>query len=151
MKVNEILAALPSLSQSDLAKVRSTIKFLETKTEKEEVRWHELYNCIYNKTIERGIDLPPRNVFLKNTYFKKFEEAADAVELYTYRVLPNLDKVRRRRLYLFYAEILLDYLEEADKGITQTSVSVYARNIPYLVDRAFPGYAAAGFLNRILG
>lgn len=147
--VEKIIKYLPKLNQKELRKLNSAVKFL-LKDEKVESGWENVYALLCKEAKNRGINLPPKNVFRSYSNFKRFEEGIEVVEEFTETHFPRIDRVHKAKVQSLYCKILIDYLEESKMGVSMMGICLGYRDLPNLVNDAFPGYASAGLLMKIL-
>lgn len=150
-KIERLHKILPELSRSQLEQVRDRVDFLlQASGEEEEViDDHRLFYeaLVKGVSIAARIDCPPFKVFCQSRYFSYFVEKLPPILMFINTNLPNLKKVERIKLYGICANVLVRQLQDQNVPISIGSVCTNLHRLPELVEKAFPGYIAAGLFS----
>lgn len=161
----QVLAALPHLPADVLAKVRDAATVLLAVGPKKasprsgdgatggvpEDFARALYDAIADAVAKRTrVKATPFHVFSRSaTYHDKFLPAAEAAAEANGQWFPKQSKSERASMAALYATLTLDYLDSRRTPVLWPTIAVALASLPAVVDRAFPGYAAAGLLGKI--
>ncbi len=89
--------------------------------------------------------------FTKRHSYKIYHENFEEVTYYTDVNFGNIDYDTRLKLNMIMAHALRDYMNKLKMDLTMKSVSHQIKKIDFVMERAFPGYAQAGFLSLLIG
>ncbi len=146
MNLTEVLAALPKLSQRDLATVRAAIDHLLV----QQVDDIDLTSPLYDAMAKAlGLHLSFRD-FHNTTSYKTWKRTAPVVIAFIEKSWPEATKVAKAALMSFLIETLLDDLKSRNVPLTLGQVVMNLERMPMLVDTEFPDYIKSGMAHLIL-
>lgn len=104
-------------------------------------------DAIVNYMQSRQLDLSGRVQLLRSNGMRAFKPKAQAV--YDW-IKPAGRRAQQLALLSLGAEILYEDMVKLKWAVTSRTMMAHVHRIPALLEREFPGYAQAGFLNLIM-
>ena len=100
---------------------------------------------------ELHIDVGPLHVFTKSFGIDKYRQAVERLDAYVQTSCgESLSKVHKIMLFRTMFNCMIEHLLDGDIPVTASSIMSNAGRIPQAVNAAFPGYAAARLLHRVV-
>lgn len=156
MKLPQILAALPSMSASDLSLLAGAIRQLqggEPPPTGEERAGGPLFEAVKAVLGAKGLAFSRGDTyanFAKSKQFKAWEEGSERVTDFVRAHFGRLKKVEELRLYKMLLPILLDKLTAQKVPISLGSVCSNIGRLTDTFDIAFPGYIGSGLARVVI-
>ena len=150
-----VLKALPDLTVEEIRSIRLRLDFLRKHTQKlkegteQQDNQQFCFEIFRNCLLEAGLPCPPWGAFQRLGISRYFQQQYPIIETYIETQFVGTNRRERQKLYRIFAELLLDWMNE--KSLMK--IGVFFKNvnlIPELLSKAFPGYAAQGWLPLIL-
>ena len=146
MKLNDILAVLPSLQQHELATIKAAINHLLVKQIDDVDTTSPLYEAMANLL---GVGLSFRD-FHNVTSYSTWKKSAPHVVSFIEKTYPQATRVAKLAMMTFLLEALIDDLKGRGVPITLGTVTVNLERLPALYDQCFPGYRESGMAHLVL-
>lgn len=138
-----LLNTLPTLKHDQLSKMAAAINHLIEKPQLARNRSDILYDAIHRALVDVSIQVSPRPV---STAWKA--QAALALA-FVEKTTPGLSRIEFRLLMNIYAGALIDYTISVC-GLSPRAATRMTGRLADAVGRAFPGYAEAGLLLKLV-
>lgn len=147
-----VCTLLRGLPTEDLQEVQARVKLLlntsETPYDEEgELFWETLRKICKNQHL---CTLVPHGVYRKHIAYPYYHTGFKNVKGWTHNHFKKATYHQRRKVYKLYVGLLLDYFERRKLIISAWTIGYNVDKIPALVNNAFPGYADAGLLHKVL-
>ena len=152
-----VLTLIPNLNPEERLSVKAAVTFinggvaqspdLSTKASSDPEICFETFRRVIQS---QGIICPPWGSFKRLNIYKHFHAEYPAIETYIQAHFGRQKLAQRQRLYLIFAELLLDWMHRNNLPM---KVGLFFNNlklIPELMVRAFPGYLEQGWLPMVL-
>ncbi len=146
MKLNEVLAALPHLSQTELATIKAAIDHLLTQQVDEVDLTSPLYDAMAKAL---GLQLSFRD-FHNIVSYKTWKRTAPVVVRFIETTYPQATKVAKLAMMSFLIEALLEDLKSRGVPLSLGQVTLNLERLPMLYDQSFPDYRKSGMTNIVL-
>lgn len=146
MRVDEVLAALPKLSQPELASVRAALEHLLVHQVDELDTTSPLYIAMSELL---GVGLSFRDFHNAQSY-STWRKVAPKVVAFMEATFPHTTKVTKFAMMTFMLEALMDDLKGRGVPLTLSTVTVNLARLPALFDQEFPGYRESGKAHLVL-
>lgn len=141
MKLNEVIAALPKLTQHELLTVRAALEQLITAPHAEDV---DVTSPLYdNMSRLLGVTLSFRD-FHNTAVYRQWKRNAPACIAYLDKHFPDSRKATKSALMLLMLESLIEDLKDRGVPITLGTVTKNIDRLPQMFDLIFPGYLESG-------
>lgn len=98
----------------------------------------------------RGIDCPPPVVAAKLPHAKSLRGGCEVVKTFVDDVFNPRSRGARVKSYRILVDLVLAHLDRIGVPVSHSTLSKQLGKAPALVERAFPGYRAAGLLPAVL-
>lgn len=115
-----------------------------------ELTWHR---ALSQSLADRSIDLPPFHVCTRQAYMPAFRRGLDSAERVVAAFAPRgreLSRVDAERARVVVCGVLVGWLDRSGIPLSARTLFQNFGNLAAAVDRAFPGYLAAGMLGVLL-
>lgn len=162
MKLNllTIINSLDALSSEDLKTLKAqVIMKLETKkltgagsTTEDLTNESLFYHAVADKlSADYGVKLGNYFIFRKSQPYKVFQEAQIQADQYIERSFKGVvTRTERVKLYGVMVSLVFQNIQNRGKPMVLPFIVHVLKDIPILMEQAFPGYATAGVLEKLL-
>lgn len=150
--IDEVISKLPTLETKDLKKLVAAanhiLKSRDDLIDQANPDWELLHDSIQRTLTKNGVKGGPmlKQSGLKKEYGEKYEE----VEKYVWEHFRHLNRVQKIQLFNICAAILYKNLADWGKFMSYRTMILNVDKIPTFMENAFPGYAKAGVLDKII-
>lgn len=150
-----VLDIIPRLSSAELAKVRDAIgaanaiggakgPVLSNDVTSDDM-W--VLGAIADCMRDRGIDATSVSLLRKQRAYGAFRDKVPAIVQF---LKPAGERIKQRALLTIGIELLYADMAKIGLAVTSRTMMAHAHRIPGCINRAFPGYASQGFLEKII-
>lgn len=147
MKVEDIISAMPSLSQDDLKKVIAMAATLKKVEDGQHDRLYEILAEVFYK--RAAIKLPPKLVLSRQAFFKNYRDTRDSLELYVSESgLPT--SIEEDALIALIVDCVFHNMTKAQVPISPQSVFLNLPKFATYMNNSYPGYAANKMLSALV-
>lgn len=108
-----------------------------------------LWTAIQTVAEERGIKIAPFSRVVRSSNFERYRKDAAELSFWVTKELRPESKTEHRSAVRACARALLTYMGVAGIPMSPTTLMAQVANIPYAVDRAWPGYVASGTMRMV--
>lgn len=152
MSVQEIINRLPTLSQSDLSKVRVVLQGLGSAQDLDDRIEGEtlVYHLLKQRLEDYGLSPPPYVAFRRTRHFTKFREGAKVALAYVAKFLKPKGPVEFRKGLTITLRSLTGRLERDGVEVSLGACAVNLYRVPAIMDEMFPGYRESGMLRSVI-
>lgn len=144
-KVNEILAALPKLSQPELATIKAAVEHLLTKLDSTDDTL-PLFTIV---RLRLGVKVS-FGQFKATSAYPVWRKKAAVVVSFIDQWWPDAKKTERGALLTLAVDLLLSDLKRCQIPATLSSISSSLDRIPQLIDFELPDYRQSGLSHLVL-
>ena len=148
MKIEDLLEALPDLSEDELKSVQARVRLLlganQEPTDRNYSSFLSGFTEVLRRTCDaRGIKLPPAG---SRVYGVEYARNVDAIRELIEENLKNRTQARRFAVSKFLVDRLLDWMNEKSIVLVGNSILKNLDRVPGILDSDFPGYRQNGIL-----
>jgi hypothetical protein len=146
MKLNAIIAALPSLSQPELLSIRAACDHLIATPDTNSDDTTPLYDAMAKLL---GVGLSYRD-FHNVVSYRAWRKAAPSVVAFIDENWPDATRIVKLALMTLMLEALRDDLRERGIPVSLGTMTTNLSTLPECFDRCFPGYRETGMAHMVL-
>ena len=152
----QLVSSLPTMSKSQLTKLRQHVAFLLQHSPIDPVQPVEdedwLLRGILTELDRRGLNVGKDFKIRRDSSYASFRAQSESVRAHLLRMVPNLTAVQRRALGEVCGRELALYLAswQSAPEINRHTMLTYVSRVPEALERSFPGYMAAGLLKMVI-
>lgn len=152
MHAGDIIAALPTLSASELAQVKTAIQVLSKEGERAETNDSEevVWRAFQTSAGKQGVELPPFERVKRSNAYKAFREGSVNVLRFVEQAFQPKSKTERVHALMICARALLRFLKQIQVPWAVSTIANNLCNVSAAIESAWPGYAQAHALHCIL-
>lgn len=146
-----VQAALPKLGGDELRRIHDLIShLLGTTTDPQAGEW--VYGILQEALRRLGVPCSlPYAVFVRTVGMSQHLEQVRAFVTYLEQVLKPRSKTEKYAAALFLLTRIVREVQEFDgMPVTPKTIMSHLGSVGAVIDRAFPGYAASGFLRSVV-
>jgi hypothetical protein len=143
-KLSEVIAALPTLTEKELAAVKAAITLLSKKK-------GPGHTVGLFEAITRTLEINMSWAFFENTVTcKDFEAAAPDVLDFAFEICKDAGKVQQQGILRFLIGLLVSDLKARKIPVTLGTVCRNLNTVPMVFDSAFPDYRRSSLMPMLL-
>lgn len=165
MKFEEVLAAIPDMSVDEMRRLQAILNFklkphINSKepTNEEELLFLSFQKCM----LDRGLSVPTwESVRRRAGFYNLYHKNCEVVALFLYENFQDIDQRQRTVLMNIFSRLIISHIEEQIErkrqdpekkalDLNEMGFAICLPIVPYLVEKAFPGYLDAGMLHMLL-
>lgn len=158
VNLNVLLAALPSLSKSDLKVIQAAVNNqLKMFGDNYNVADEQLLHKAFKQCMDQAnLPFPKYGTFRKSPATVSYKENVAIVSNFIDTRFSGLTQPQRFKLMLLFSRCVMNYIQERmanDRDsllLDALGFSLVCGKIPTLVERAYPGYIETGMLKAVL-
>lgn len=158
MDKDQIIKALPKLSQKDLKQIKIRLDFLiqatnDSKNSRDKELFYATICEVYcHKTKNK---LPFFTIFIKSKNKKSLDQTYLFITNYFNSFTSNIKikgsiKIARQKFYILFAKLVISYLIEQKLPVSIVTILSHHEKFPGLIEIQFPGYIESGLVQEIL-
>ena len=155
LNVNDILMAVPNLSNKERGKVRAAVagSAPQSKSIHEEDENFLLFYGVLTEIMQEviGKKLPKSASYLPPKLYRDLKSGWSVVDDLLSRVMPRARLTQRTKFYRVVVLTIIDYIHNLENVPVGTkTVVAQLQNCPALLHQQFPGYLQAGIMSLML-
>ena len=150
--VTDILSQLSALSPTERSTIRTRLSALDSLDDgpsngvQKQEHGNEVLHAICSFMQQKGLETTPASMLIRSPQYRAFATKCPLV----IEFLGPLSKLERETLLFIGVGLLYDNLCKMGVVVTTRTLMSHIHRLPGCINRAFPGYAGAGYLKRIV-